>query len=1007
MSQITISPSSPRSIIVQRPGVQGAAGPQGEMARETYDPQGIEADVFDRANHTGTQPVETISGFSTAVDERISAALGTTVQAYSDTLAAWAAIDPVTKQDASPNLEAWSLIPPAAVQAQSDNLDAWAELTPDQKQDTSENLTAWSAIDPSEKQQASSNLDAWSSVAPSAKQDFSANLAAWSDVAPEEALLPTVGAKLSISGYAQLASKVTANLCTLSDQDGYLRVTATGVNSNITFPVNLSGGANRYMALRYRRIQSTHEGRAYYSTGSHSFNGSFLNSWSDPGLNEWKTVVLDMWALTAGDTDWKTNTILAVRLDMGGAADLIYDLAWVKVGHDAPWEGVDPATKQDASANLTTLADIESGAAGRAILAHQGRSDVAAYLGLPKSVTWYGENVGGGGDDSAAFQAALAEGGVIFVPPGTYNIAGTFALISYTLLSILGATVNMTVNGDHRGFHFAQGCQHAHIVGDATINHTRNSLVSPNGDFGGVFTFSNFVYGTDNPQRVSDCSVAGNFLIRCLGSQNSKPVNIYGWSENIIIEGVQACGQTNYAFVAHWTGNHSSTDVAPTKTWHPHNLTFRRCKAFYDPDLTGRVVRSFTFSACGKVILEDCESDQPTQLSWNLFCGDYGFAFAQNVNDDQHMQYHMVRCRSRADYHHVSFDGQTVGLHGAPIWTRGKSKLSIEDCTFVLMSGATAHQALAISMVDVLATRDLKIVEEAATNTTWVITLFGIRVANLHGECRSRYGTRVRDCGSVKHNLHMKALVPGTSGTYAITTSATKSTLTTVGVTAVNATSITLSVGDLVTGAGGLIRYTIGGKLYETKITGATYSSAGNVTVTVDRVLVEIPAGTSVDLVQTVMKLSVGKVTLDGYGAALLCSGSSTAKVRAVTFDGTEIKNSYAIDMEIGAVESLFVRGVTFSDSGRRGDNLSNNSIQLGADVENFIIIGNRWDKTCWRVRYAILITTGAKNGFIDGNIVEAISTLASNAAFIFMGTVTNVTVGSTINTSGEPTQYP
>lgn len=60
----------------------------------TYDPQGVADDAFDRANHTGTQLAATISNFSTAADARISAAIGTTVQAYSANLALWSAVAP-------------------------------------------------------------------------------------------------------------------------------------------------------------------------------------------------------------------------------------------------------------------------------------------------------------------------------------------------------------------------------------------------------------------------------------------------------------------------------------------------------------------------------------------------------------------------------------------------------------------------------------------------------------------------------------------------------------------------------------------------------------------------------------------------------------------------------------------------------------------------------------------------------------------------------------------------
>lgn len=45
----------------------------GDMQKVVYDPQSIEADVFDRANHTGFQSYTTISGLGTAATQNVGA----------------------------------------------------------------------------------------------------------------------------------------------------------------------------------------------------------------------------------------------------------------------------------------------------------------------------------------------------------------------------------------------------------------------------------------------------------------------------------------------------------------------------------------------------------------------------------------------------------------------------------------------------------------------------------------------------------------------------------------------------------------------------------------------------------------------------------------------------------------------------------------------------------------------------------------------------------------------
>lgn len=64
----------------------GWANPVG-MLTAIYDPTGIAANAFARANHTGTQLSATISDFNASADARIAAAVGVSVQAYSAILA--------------------------------------------------------------------------------------------------------------------------------------------------------------------------------------------------------------------------------------------------------------------------------------------------------------------------------------------------------------------------------------------------------------------------------------------------------------------------------------------------------------------------------------------------------------------------------------------------------------------------------------------------------------------------------------------------------------------------------------------------------------------------------------------------------------------------------------------------------------------------------------------------------------------------------------------------------
>lgn len=107
---------------------------------------GLDADLLDgqqgtyylsRTNHTGTQTASTISDFSTATDARITAAIGTTVQAFDSDLAALAALSTTaygrgfnTLADASALRTYGGLVIGTNVQAFSSNLTTWSGIAP-------------------------------------------------------------------------------------------------------------------------------------------------------------------------------------------------------------------------------------------------------------------------------------------------------------------------------------------------------------------------------------------------------------------------------------------------------------------------------------------------------------------------------------------------------------------------------------------------------------------------------------------------------------------------------------------------------------------------------------------------------------------------------------------------------------------------------------------------------------------------------------------------------------
>lgn len=138
---------------------------------------------------------------------------------------------------------------------------------------------------------------------------------------------------------------VVANATLAFQAGGYARSTATTTGTaGHRSPLNLAINGALYNVIRFRitRVAGTGWGagaRSYYRTSGHSEVGTFSKIIPDPGLAIGQSAVidLDMSQLSAGGTDWITNTITAIRLDFGATATGdVFDIDWIAVGRKAP-----------------------------------------------------------------------------------------------------------------------------------------------------------------------------------------------------------------------------------------------------------------------------------------------------------------------------------------------------------------------------------------------------------------------------------------------------------------------------------------------------------------------------------------------------------------------------------------------------------------------------------------------------------------------------------------------
>jgi hypothetical protein len=124
---------------------------------------------------------------------------------------------------------------------------------------------------------------------------------------------------------------------TLSNNgDGTIRIASTGADQIIAYsPISVSGVVHRYVRARVKRVAGNQwDGRCYYSTVGHGFDAGIYKQIPLPTFadNGWGVAEWDMYALTAGGTDWSTNTITGLRLDLGIASGDVWDVDWIAIG---------------------------------------------------------------------------------------------------------------------------------------------------------------------------------------------------------------------------------------------------------------------------------------------------------------------------------------------------------------------------------------------------------------------------------------------------------------------------------------------------------------------------------------------------------------------------------------------------------------------------------------------------------------------------------------------------
>jgi hypothetical protein len=126
--------------------------------------------------------------------------------------------------------------------------------------------------------------------------------------------------------------------CTLTANTNSITVSSSGADPIIAATsLSIAGSLNTKVRARVRRIAGAGwDGTLFYSTAGHGWSSSYMKNIGAPAGSGWVVLEWDMASLTAGGTDWISNTVTGLRLDLGSTAADQFEIDWIAVGGTSP-----------------------------------------------------------------------------------------------------------------------------------------------------------------------------------------------------------------------------------------------------------------------------------------------------------------------------------------------------------------------------------------------------------------------------------------------------------------------------------------------------------------------------------------------------------------------------------------------------------------------------------------------------------------------------------------------
>lgn len=309
---------------------------------------------------------------------------------------------------------------------------------------------------------------------------------------------------------------------------------STGIDPIARSPfISISGETYDKIRARVRRdAGSGWDGGVYYLAGAHGENEGFHKRIPDTTvLGQWVILEWDMAALTAGGSDWISNSITGIRIDLGTTAADTFSVDWISVGRRG--SGANYATVQQeitarAAADVALASSISTvqatAASNTAAIATEAtaRATVDGHLSALYSVrvqlTEGGRTVMGGfgimgtSGDTAGPQidaGFVTNRFYIGAPPGSTGISDIVPfIVQATPTTINGVAVPAGVYMDTA--FIRNGTITNALIGNASITDAKIVSLSATKITAGTIAVGEYIQSSDYVNGVSGWRIGGN-----------------------------------------------------------------------------------------------------------------------------------------------------------------------------------------------------------------------------------------------------------------------------------------------------------------------------------------------------------------------------------------------------------------------------------------------------------------------------------------------------------------